>query len=139
MSFRAELLIRFAHVDAAGIVFYPRYFELLNGVVEDWFANMGHDFRTLHLRQGIGVPTVDLKCQFLSPSELGDRLEVILSPAEPGRSSCAYEFVMTGDGRDRLRGSAVLVCMDLGGQKAVPWPDELRRAISATRGGAAAG
>jgi 4-hydroxybenzoyl-CoA thioesterase len=135
MSFRTELLIRFAHVDAAGIVFYPRYFELLNGVVEDWFAAMGHDFRTLHLREGIGVPTVDLKCQFLAPSELGDALEAILDPAEPGRSSCSYDFRMTGGGVERLRGSGVLVCMDLARQRAVPWPDALRRKIQATRDG----
>ena len=36
-----SLPIRFRHCDAAGIVFYPRYFEMMNDLVEDWFAELG--------------------------------------------------------------------------------------------------
>lgn len=50
MPFVTTAKVRFAHADAAGIVFYPRYFEMLNGAVEDWFEqDIGLDFKTLHL------------------------------------------------------------------------------------------
>ena len=32
--------IRFKHVDYAGIVFYPRFLEMLNDLVEDWFEEV---------------------------------------------------------------------------------------------------
>ena len=37
MTFEREQLIRFSHCDPAGIVFFPQYFVLFNGHVEDWF------------------------------------------------------------------------------------------------------
>ena len=36
-AFQREILVRFGHCDAAGWVFYPRYFEMISDFVEDWF------------------------------------------------------------------------------------------------------
>ncbi len=64
-------------------MFYPRYFEMINQVVEDWFAGpLGQDFRSLHEGLNIGVPTVSIECEFTHPSRLGDRL--ILDSASNG-------------------------------------------------------
>lgn len=127
MSFETTALVRFAHVDGAGIVFFPRYFEMLNAAVEDWCAKrLGTDFRTMHFDRGIGVPTVDLHAEFLSPCILGDDLTVRITPRQVGRTSCTYEAVFTGEGRDRVKVRATLVCMDLIAKKAVPWPDDIR-------------
>lgn len=130
MSFTTRTQVRFADVDPAGIVFYPRYFEMLNGAVEDWFAAMGLDFKTMHLGRHMGVPTVKLECTFLAPSELGDALTIAITPTQVGRSSCAIDYLVTGaDGVDRLKASAVLVCMDLAAQKSMPWPEDIRIAL----------
>lgn len=127
MPFETSAQIRFAHVDAAGIVFYPRYFEMLNAAVEDWCARaLGVDFRTMHLKRGFGVPTVKLEVDFLSPSELGDDLIIQIFASEIGRSSCRLDVVFKGEGRDRLRVRAVLVCMDLTSRESIPWPDDMR-------------
>jgi len=134
MSFRTTAEVRFAHVDAAGIVFYPRYFEMLNAAVEDWFAQaLGVDFRSMHRDRRLGVPTVKLEVEFLSPSELGDRLTIAISPREVGRSSCHLEVVFTGVDRDRLRARVVLVCMDLETRRATPWPDDMRARMTDER------
>lgn len=125
-TFTADFPIRFNHVDAAGMVFYPRYFELLNACVEDWFASMGADFRTLHLEERLGTPTVKLEVEFTAPAMLGDVLEVTLEVRQVGRSSCRYGFTGSVAGEAKLKGEAVLVCMDLGRHKAVPWPERVR-------------
>lgn len=128
MSFTTTVKVRFADVDPAGIVFYPRYFEMLNGAVEDWFAQeLALDFKTMHVEGHMGVPTVKLDVEFLSPSELGDMLTISLAPREVGRSSCALDVTFSGNGRLRLKGRVVLVCMDLGKQRSAPWPDSVRR------------
>jgi hypothetical protein len=62
----------FAHCDPAGIVFYPRYIEMLNAVVEDWFAEeLGFSFQEI-LKSNLGIPTVHLNADFISPGRLGD-------------------------------------------------------------------
>ena len=55
--FEREELVRFAHCDPAGIVFYPQYFVLMNGLVEDWLTDgLGAPFSELVMTSRIGVP-----------------------------------------------------------------------------------
>ncbi len=127
--FTARFPVRFNHVDPAGIVFYPRYFELLNAAVEDWFAHLGTDFRNLHLHHRLGTPTVSLQVKFTAPAILGDLLEITIRVREIGRSSCCYGFAANVAGAVKLQGEAVLVCMDLDQHKSAPWPDEIKKAM----------
>ena len=71
--FRSEILIRFAHCDPAGIVFYPRYLEMFNNLVEDWFREgLGLPFPDL-IKRGWGVPTAHLEVDFVATCFLGRR------------------------------------------------------------------
>lgn len=108
------------------MVFYPRYFEMLNGAIEDWFAHLGWDFRKMHVDLGIGVPTVKLECEFYMPSELCDLLTISVTPIRIGNASCTVSLSVSGDGEERLRATVVLVCMDVAVRKAKPWPPDLR-------------
>jgi hypothetical protein len=45
--FYSDMLVRFSHCDPAGIVFYPQYFIMFNGLVEDWF-NQGLGLNYAH-------------------------------------------------------------------------------------------
>lgn len=133
MPFTTSAQVRFADVDPAGIVFYPRYFEMLNGAVEDWFAQaLGLDFATMHLKARIGVPTVKLETEFVSPSRLGDKLDIAITPQHLGRTSCGISVMFTGEGRERLRAQIVLVCMDLDSHRPVEWPEGVRQALEAS-------
>lgn len=130
MPFTTTSLVRFAHVDAAGIVFYPRYFEMLNAAVEDFFAHaVGADFASLHLDRRIGVPTASLHTEFAAPSRLGTVLEIVVTPTRLGRSSLALDVVFTADGTTRLTVKLVIVCITLASGTSLPWPDDLRRAL----------
>lgn len=127
MSFETHAQVRFADVDPAGIVFYPRYFEMLNAAVEDWFAKrLGLPFGVMHRERHMGVPTVSLTVTFLHPSELDDQLTITLSPREIGKSSCTIDVLFTAEGRDRLKAEVVLVCMDLREKRSMPWPAAVR-------------
>lgn len=131
MAFISRLQVRFADCDPAGIVFYPRYFEMLNAAVEDWFAQeIGLDFKQMHLVERMGVPTVKLDVAFTSPSQLGDLLTITLTPTQVGTSSCTFTAVFEGEGRERLRAEVVLVCMDLDAHRAKPWPDSVRERLT---------
>nr|WP_047165518.1 thioesterase family protein [Sphingomonas sp. Y57] len=130
MSFISRQLVRFAHVDAAGIVFYPRYFEMLNAAVEDYFAEIvGVDFAAMHGERRLGVPTVRLSTDFLAPSRLGDRLDFRLDIEAVGRSSAELSVEVRCAQEVRLRGRVTLVCMDLDEGRSLPWPDDMRPGI----------
>ena len=131
MAFVHYTPVRFAHVDAAGIVFYPRFFEMLNAAVEDWFAAMGRDFRSLHLDDLIGTPTVRLEADFLAPAMLGDKLAITLTPVRVGTSSCTYRYGFDSGDKLCLKGEGVLVCMDLETQRSRPWPEAIAASLRA--------
>jgi len=138
MSFTVRAQVRFAHIDAAGIVFYPRFFEMLNGAVEDWFASrLACDFATLHKRRGLGVPTVHLETNFLRACELGEWLDITLDVQILGESSVTLAFVFAAAGETRLSGKVVLVCMHLAQKRALAWPDDLRAAMQSASAEAA--
>lgn len=131
--FRVRKRVRFSHVDTAGIVFYPRYFELYNEVVEDWFADaLDCTFGQLITRYGAGVPTVKIECHFSAASRLGDELEYELEVTQLGRSSFTVEIAALLGGELRLRGNSTLVFSRVtdGRPKAEPLPAELRERIA---------
>jgi 4-hydroxybenzoyl-CoA thioesterase len=86
--------IKFKHIDNAGIVFYPRFLEMLNDLVEDWFEEeLKNPFATMHKTHGI--PTVDLKVQFKSPARLGEIITKKLWVKELKNAAiiCGFEYV----------------------------------------------
>ncbi|HXM96496.1 MAG TPA: thioesterase family protein [Candidatus Dormibacteraeota bacterium] len=129
--FRAEVLVRFAHCDAAGIVFYPRYLEIFNDLVEDWFREkLKFPFSEIVTRRGWGLPTVHLEVDFVAPSVFGEVLSATLSVLNLGTTSITLDIVLRGPvGADRVRGRVVLVLIDRRTNRAIAIPDDLRAGI----------
>ena len=122
--------VRFADCDAAGIVFFPRYFEMLNGVVEDWFAGpLGLSFRALHLERGASVPTAAVEARFVAPSRLEDSLDFALTVTRLGGASCALRHRISSG--EQLRFEATQTIVHVGASlKPEPWPEPLRARIA---------
>ena len=125
--FRVTIPVRFQYCDPAGIVFYPRYFEMINQVIEDWFANLGYDYRTIHIDQGVGIPMVRCECDFTRPSRLGDQLEFELRVERVGRSAFTVLIRATEGAEERLRARLVLAYATAGAKvSSLPLPEPLR-------------
>lgn len=122
----------FHHCDPAGIVFYPQYLLLMNEVLQEWFeTGLATDYAGLFQKRRIGIPTVRLECDFLSPSRLGDTLRFSLAVDRIGTSSFHLRFSGTGDDPAdvRVRIKAVMVCMSLDAHRPIPIPDDIRTAM----------
>lgn len=92
--FTKQEKIKFKHIDYAGIVFYPRFLEMVNDLVEDWFEEaLDRPFSKMH--ETNGIPTVDLKVQFKAPARLGEVITKKLWVKELRNSSvlCGLQFV----------------------------------------------
>jgi 4-hydroxybenzoyl-CoA thioesterase len=101
--------IRFKHVDYAGIVFYPRFLEMLNDLVEDWFEEaLERPFAKMH--ETNGIPTVDLKVQFKNAARIGEILTKSLWVKELKNSSiiCGFQFINQQE-KTVLEGEVTLV------------------------------
>ena len=130
--FTRERLIRFSDCDPAGIVFYPQYFVMLNGLVEDWFNDeLGIGYAALILERGVGLPTVRLEVDFQAVSRLGDHVELSLQVDRLGGRSLTLALEVTGaDGGLRMRMRQVLVTTSLVTHRALDIPPDIRAAIS---------
>ena len=130
MAFFFSQRVRFQHCDPAGIVFFPRYFEMVNATVEEWFAErLGMPFAEMHGPTQGGIPTASIRADFRAPSRLGDLLEWRLMPRRLGGTSC--ELGLSASCRDELRAEFVqtIVWVDMASGRPRPWPDGLRTRI----------
>lgn len=134
MTFATERPIRFAHVDPAGIVYYPRLFEMIDGAIEDWCrATFGMGRQESHVVRRLGTPVVDIHTRFFAASRLDEVLRFEVAVAEVGRAS--LDLVVTawcGEER-RLEARVRQVLTDLDAMRGVPWPDDWRAAIEGRR------
>ena len=74
--------VRWGDVDAAGIVFYPRFYEWYDYGCEALFAAQGLPWPELFPRHGVvGVPIVESGSRFASPARYGDTLTIRSSVA----------------------------------------------------------
>ena len=133
MIFTKQEKIRFKHIDYAGIVFYPRFLEMLNDIVEDWFEEaLDRPFSKMH--ETNGIPTVDLKVQFKNAARIGETLSKKLWVAELKSSSivCGFQFTNQED-KTVLEGEVTLVNVkiqeDRQSIKAEPFNEEMKSKI----------
>jgi len=129
MSYIRCIPVEFNHCDPAGIVFYPRYFEMTNSVVENFFADeAGHSFARM-MAEGQGVPTARLETNFHAPSRLGDRLDFTLHVMRIGGASLG--FTLTARCAQELRITADLTLVWVQSGRPAPWPEALRHRLAA--------
>jgi 4-hydroxybenzoyl-CoA thioesterase len=130
-AYRKQILVRFGDCDAAGIVFYPRYLDMFNSLVEDWCREeLDFSFSEIVTRRGWGLPTVHLEVDFIAPSVFGEVLSAMLSVTALGKTSINLNILLQGpDAADRVRGKVTLVVIDRKQHRAIPIPDEVRAKI----------
>lgn len=125
--FRHTIKVLFQHCDPAGIVFYPRYFEMVNQTVEEWHeVGLKHSFSQMHLEKGYGVPTVSIGAEFTAPSHMGDVLVWTLCVEKLGRTSAHLHIKAMCGEELRMTATPVLVSVDMATGRPVPWSDEIR-------------
>ena len=123
--------IEWGDCDPAGIVFYPRYFEMFETCISTLFerATGLTKFQMLRTYEFSGYPVVQARAQFLASAKYGDDVIAETSISEFRRSSF--------DVRHRLRKAEKLAveCLETrvwtfkdadGRIKGVPIPEEIR-------------
>ena len=131
MKFQASRTVRFAECDPAGIVFFPQYLVMLNGVVEEWFdRGLGIPYAELIGPRRVGLPTVRLEVDFTAVSRHGETLIWQLTMERLGRSSLTIAVQVRGGDELRLKARQVLVCTSLLTHQPQALPEDVRTALT---------
>lgn len=136
--FERPVRIRFAHCDPAGIVFFPQYLTLTNGLVEDWFTDgLGIDYAQMIGERRIGLPIVKLECEFSRPSRMGETISLGLSLETIGARSLRIRIVGKGPDGVRFAAAQVLVTTSLATGESIDIPGDIRTALEQAAAAAA--
>jgi len=125
--FTTRTRIMFQHCDVAGIVYHPRFFDMISGAVEDFFdTRLDWHWAKMHGPDGSGVPTVTITVDFTSPVRLGDWLDLEVRVKQVGRSSLSLQVLGSVEGKQAFDARPTLVHVELATMTSRPWPDEVR-------------
>lgn len=135
VTYSKDLFVRFGDCDPAGIVFYPKYLEIFNEMVEDWCRDELHfSFSEIVARRGWGLPTVHLEVDFRAPSHFGETLNAALIIRNVGKTSIGVDIVLRGpDKAVRVKGKVVLVLIDRRTNRAIELPDDVRARLASLK------
>lgn len=125
--FEIRQKVLFRHCDPAGIVFFPRYFEMMNDCIEAFFdQGLNCPFEQFH--QTAGIPTATITTTFTSPGRHGDMLDLRLNVTRVGRASFDYEMSCYCGKIQRFLTNATLVQVDLDG-KPTPLENSIKQRL----------
>jgi len=124
--------IRFSHCDPAGIVYFAKHFDILNGVVEDWFTDgLGIDYHALVYARRVGLGYAHAEADFRLPARMGERLTYAVHVERVGNKSLPLRILATRDDAEVLSAALVIVSTDIDRAVAIPLPDDVRTAVTA--------
>lgn len=124
--------VAFGDCDPAGIVFFPQYMVMFNGLLEDWFTDaLGVPYGPLIQQRRIGTPTVSLQCDFTAISRMGDEVTLGLTVLRIGGASFGLSLGCRCGSEERVRMTQALVTTDMDTHRPVPIPDDIRDAMAA--------
>jgi 4-hydroxybenzoyl-CoA thioesterase len=127
--------VRFADVDHAGIVYYPRFFHYFHLAFEElWRARMGaRAYSELIDRDRVGFPCVHADCDFVSPLRFGDTAEIDVTIAKLGGKSLTFRYRVFRAGEPRTlaaEGRVVCAIVDLSRFVAITAPERVTAMLS---------
>jgi 4-hydroxybenzoyl-CoA thioesterase len=133
VPFTCQVPVRFADVDHAGIVYYPRFFHYFHVAFEELFrVRMGaRAYVSLLDEDRVGFPAVRAECDYVAPLRFGDTAEIELTVARLGRTSITFRYrVFRAAEPDRERqlaaqGRTVCAVVDLARFSAIPAPERI--------------
>jgi 4-hydroxybenzoyl-CoA thioesterase len=119
--------VRFAEVDAAGLVFFPRYHEYCHDALEALFGELPGGYAAMFRERDLGVPTVHLETDFRHPLRFGDvaRFEIVVERI--GRTSVSLHHTIRREGDDTVAATVrqVVVLTRISSLTPIPVPADI--------------
>jgi 4-hydroxybenzoyl-CoA thioesterase len=127
--------VRFDEVDAAGIVYFARFFSFCHDAMEGMLARLDGGYTALVTTRRLGLPAVHVEADFAAPLRFGDEVRITTVVERVGTSSCTLRFDLerTADDDHVATVRHVVALTDLTAMRARPLPDDLRAVFDGYR------
>jgi len=128
--FAHDVHVQTADCDPAGIVFYPQFLVMADGVKDRWFARgLGHSRLELLSRRRLNVEPQEVRCDFSLPVRMGEDLRFELSVLEIQDASVRIRIAGKRHTVEHLSITQAFAFVSLDTRRAVPVPADLRPRI----------
>ena len=113
-AFVYSMPVRFADIDHAGIVYYPRFFDYFHQTFEQWWiAKKGpRAYADLLNRDRIGLPAVSAHCEYRSPLRFGDTATVTMGITRLSKRSATFRYLVHRAADASLQSSSAVLCAE---------------------------
>jgi 4-hydroxybenzoyl-CoA thioesterase len=132
--FTVRRRVRFSDCDPAGMVFYPQYFVMLNGLVEDWFTEgLQVNYAEFLGARKLGLPMASLQADFVRPSRMGEDIALHLRLVRVGKRSLTLAVTCTDTSEAALlrwSAQAVIVTTSLEHDGSIAIPADVLQGIA---------
>jgi 4-hydroxybenzoyl-CoA thioesterase len=123
--------VRFEEIDAAGIVYFARFFTWCHDAMAAMLEPLEGGYVALVRTRKLGFPAVHVEADYVSPLRFGDEVRVAIHVEKAGRSSVSMRFELTrgDDGRKVATLRHVMALTDLAAFRSTPLPDDVRAVL----------
>ncbi len=131
-SVSMPMVVGWGDCDAAGIIFYPRYFEFIENATWNFFESAGLATVDLMEKYGVvGFPTVAVRADFVAPCSYRDRLTIDTEIGRWGRTTLEMNHTIRKGEVELCRGVETRIWATVTREPELkvnpkPFPEELR-------------
>ncbi len=132
-SFHSTRRVEFCDTDAAGILHFSAFFQLMEQAEHELLRSVGLSVVMSDAEGKISWPRVSARCDFRSAVRFEEELSIDVSIGRLGTKSVTYAFAVTCQGRDVAAGEITSVCCRIREGKPpdpIPIPDWFRQKLS---------
>jgi 4-hydroxybenzoyl-CoA thioesterase len=126
--YEREWTVRFGDTDRFGIAFYPRIIEAVHDTADRFMAARGLPLWDLAGEYGIGLPIVEVGSEFDRMLQSGDDVVIGLR-TDVSTRSVRFQYTGRVDGADAFTAFEQRVCVEVGGEEAVPIPPDVHEVL----------
>ncbi len=132
-AFESRVLVQWADVDMAGIMYFAAYQRAVERAEMDFFRELGFPYNEVFEKYDIWFPRVHVVADYYKPAAMEDWLTLRTDIYHVGTSSVKWKTAMHNE-RTRELGAhmdVTVVCIDRRSLKSRPLPQEIRDALMA--------
>lgn len=126
--YRWPTRVRFVDTDASQRIHYTAMFRYFEAAEQEFVRELGVSYSGEPFRD-LGFPRVHVECDFLSPIQFDDALEIEVTVARVGSSSYTLAFGAYLQARLAAKGKITIVCLDKHTQRSSAIPASLAIAL----------
>ena len=108
--FRTTRLVEFHDTDMAGIMHFASFFHYMESAEHEFIRSLGYSVHSRINGKLLSFPRVSVSCDYQSPAQSEDILDIAILVTRIGTKSITYSFEVSHDNLEVAKGQITCVC-----------------------------